>query len=365
MRLKIPALVGTAVGLAGAITAAGVAYERKQITQQRARINPAEAASFGNLPSDRTVTVTAEDGVSLHVEEVGPLNAAVTVVFVHGFTLSLGSFHFQRLALAAEFGDAIRMVFYDQRSHGRSARSPAADCTLEQLGRDLGTVIEQRVPSGRIVLVGHSMGGMTVMTHAFQQPDQFGAAAEPAAAGRPARVSSVVLINTSSGQLATVTLGLPSFVARWRGPVLPVVLRRAAKNVHLVERGRAVGKDIAWVITQRLSFGPGEVDPAVLAYCTAMISATPVDVVADFYPTLMAHDGALGLMNLRDCQVLVIGAGHDALTPLSHSESIAAALPDAELVVVEDGGHLLMLEYPDTVTKPLLAWVAAALEPGR
>jgi pimeloyl-ACP methyl ester carboxylesterase len=143
---------------------------------------------------------------------------------------------------------------------------------------------------------------------------------------------------------------------------LPVVLRRAAKNVHLVERGRAVGKDIAWVITKRLSFGSQDVDPAVVEYCTTMVSATPVDVVSDFYPTLMAHDGALGLMNLRNCRVLVIGAGHDALTPLPHAEAIAAALPEAELVVVEDAGHLLMLEHPDAVSKPLAAMVAAAVE---
>jgi pimeloyl-ACP methyl ester carboxylesterase len=88
-------------------------------------------------------------------------------------------------------------------------------------------------------------------------------------------------------------------------------------------------------------------------------------VVSDFYPTLMAHDGALGLMNLRECRVLVVGAGHDALTPLSHSEAIAAALPDAELIVVEDGGHLLMLEHPDAVTKPLSALVGAEVEAAR
>ena len=40
-----------------------------------------------------------------------------TLVFVHGYALNLDCWHFQR----AHFRGRQRMVFYDQRSHGRSA----------------------------------------------------------------------------------------------------------------------------------------------------------------------------------------------------------------------------------------------------
>jgi pimeloyl-ACP methyl ester carboxylesterase len=142
--------------------------------------------------------------------------------------------------------------------------------------------------------------------------------------------------------------------------VLPVVLRRAAKNAQLVEKTRALGKDLAWVITKRLSFASPDVDPAVVAYSTNMISATPVDVVADFYETLMDHDGHLGLMNMIGCSVLVIGADHDALTPVAHAEAIALALPESELLIEADSGHLVMLEHPDRVNKPLIQLIEAA-----
>jgi pimeloyl-ACP methyl ester carboxylesterase len=59
--------------------------------------------------------------------------------------------------------------------------------------------------------------------------------------------------------------------------------------------------------------------------------------------------------------VVVIAADHDALTPLAHSEAIAAALPDAELITVPDSGHLLMLEHPDAVDGPLGQLVGSAL----
>jgi pimeloyl-ACP methyl ester carboxylesterase len=357
MKLKIPALIGGAVGVVTAAAAAGLVHEHRVVEGERARIDPRTAALLGALPVDRESRVRAEDGIELHVEEVGPLDAPLTVVFVHGFGLTLGSFHFQRLALSEHFGQDVRLVLYDQRSHGRSDRSAAVGCTIEQLGRDLGAVIDSVVPNGPIVLIGHSMGGMTVMALASQRPDLF---QRRLASAPQARIGSVGLINTSSGDLKTVTLGLPSFVARIRGPVLPVILRRAARSADLVERGRALGKDLAWVLTKRLSFG-SEVDPAVVAYCTNMIAATRVDVFAEFYPTLMAHDGTLGLMNLVDCSVLVLAADHDALTPLAHAETIAAALPFAELIVVADAGHLLMLEHPDEVDRPVLGLVGDAL----
>lgn len=363
---KVEALVGGSVGLLTAVAAAGLAQQRRSVDRDRAQVTPKSAADFGALPIDRQGIVHTEDGVDLHHEEVGPLDAGLTVVFVHGFALSLGTFHFQRLALREEFGDRVRMVFYDQRSHGRSAHSSSAGCTLEQTGRDLYSVLDQRVPTGPVVLVGHSMGGMTVMALADQHPELFSGTTRTSddigPTGDPARVRSVVLINTSSGELKTITLGLPNALARLRGPVLPVVLRRAAKSAALVERGRELGKDLAWLMTKRLSFASPDVDPAVVTYSTNLIAATPVTVVADFYPTLMAHDGRLGLRNLRHCPVLVIGSDHDALTPLTHSEQIARALPGATLIVAADSGHLLVLEHPDLVNKPLIAVVHSALD---
>ncbi|HJQ03190.1 MAG TPA: alpha/beta hydrolase [Jatrophihabitans sp.] len=355
MRLgKVPTLVGGAAGLLGAAAVAGIAQQRRTAVRERARIDPAVAAELRSPPVRATEvrTVRTEDGLALHTEQIGPVEAGLTVLFVHGFTLNLRSFHFQRQALSATFGDRVRQLYYDQRSHGRSADSPTEDCTIEQLGRDLYRVLDQLVPSGPIVLVGHSMGGMTVMALADQHPELF---------GRDGRVRAVALINTSSGDLRTATLGLPSALARLPAPVLPFVLRGAARNAALVERARALGRDLAWAVTKRLSFADPDVDPAVVEFAARMIEATPVNVVASFYPALIAHDGSEGVQNLADCSVLVIGADSDALTPVSHSERIAAQLPAAQLIITPNSGHLLMLEHPDLVNRPLLALVDSAL----
>ena len=65
-----------------------------------------------------------------------------------------------------------------------------------------------------------------------------------------------------------------------------------------------------------------------------MIAATRIEVVADFYPALASHDKLAALPVLEANEVLVLCGDHDLLTPLPHSERIAAALPDATLVVV-------------------------------
>ena len=103
--------------------------------------------------------VVADDGTRLHVEVDDVPGSPVTVVFVHGFTASLEEFQLQREALRGRF----RTVLYDQRGHGRSAWGDVRHATIDQLGRDLASVLDRHAPSGPVVLLGHSMGGMTIM----------------------------------------------------------------------------------------------------------------------------------------------------------------------------------------------------------
>ncbi|MGO4750271.1 alpha/beta fold hydrolase, partial [Streptomyces sp. 2MCAF27] len=51
---------------------------------------------------------------------------------------------------------------------------------------------------------------------------------------------------------------------------------------------------------------------------------------------------------------------HDLITPMEHSEAIAEVLPGASLVIVEEGGHLVMLEHPEEVNGHLIDLLAQA-----
>jgi len=57
------------------------------------------------------------------------------------------------------------------------------------------------------------------------------------------------------------------------------------------------------------------------------------------------------------CPTLVLCGRQDALTPLSGHEEMAAAIPNARLVVIENCGHLAPLERPDAVNAAMHAWL--------
>ncbi|HEY8481626.1 MAG TPA: alpha/beta hydrolase [Spirillospora sp.] len=326
--------LGIAGALAGAGVGAAVGVRRVVVGRVRLRPDPDADEPFGRLRG-REITVRADDGLPLHVE-VDDHDDDLTVVFCHGYTLNLHAWHYQRRDLRG----SVRMVFWDQRSHGRSGRSDPARATIEQTGDDLYAVLRATVRRNRpVVLVGHSMGGMSIMALADRHPELF-----------ERQVAGVVLINTSCGDLAEMTLGLPLVLAKIVRPLAPRTLRGLGRRAELVERARGLGSDLAFVVTRKMAFADKHVSPTVVDFLEQMIRGTPIDVIAEFYPALMAHDKVSCLGVLGNVPTLVFAAGADRLTPAEHARRIAEALPDAELVEVEDAGHVLPLEHPGVVT---------------
>jgi pimeloyl-ACP methyl ester carboxylesterase len=347
MNKKRVGLVGAAVGTAGAIgVGAVVAARRYAVGRERLRPDPDRDEPLGELRG-RPQTVVATDGVPLHVEVNGPDDASLTVIFSHGYCMTQDSWHYQRRDLADEAD--VRMVFWDQRSHGRSGRSDLAHATIDQCGDDLLAVIEATTTPGRpLVLVGHSMGGMTIMALADRHPELFGD-----------RVVGVALVNTSSGGLAELTLGLPEAFGKVFRAAVPGVVRGIGKGGRLIDRGRRIGADVAFVITRRMAFADRTVSPSIVDFLERMIGSTPIEVIADFYPTLAAHDKLAALDVLRKVPAVIVVGDQDRLTPLAHGRAIAAALPEAELVEVS-GGHVVMLEHPQVVTDAIAGLVERA-----
>src|SRR5690348_14771479 len=111
---------GLAVGVAAAGAGIAIAAEKIAVGRLRLRPDPAADEPLGQLRG-RALTVLADDGVPLHAEVCGPDDAPVTIVFTHGYTLTQDCWHYQRTGLDG----AARLVFWDQRGHGRSGRLAA------------------------------------------------------------------------------------------------------------------------------------------------------------------------------------------------------------------------------------------------
>lgn len=280
-------------------------------------------------PPPGSRTVRTDDGVDLHVEVDGALDAPLTVVLSHGFTARLAEWELQRSALR----NRVRLVLWDQRGHGRSGWTPLSRATIDRTGQDLGEVLDAVVPAGPVVLAGHSMGGMSILALARQRPELFGD-----------RVVGVFLLATSAGGLVeTSVLGRVVKLVRWLG-LLPLYLRGLQLLAPVLERFRRRGSRFGQWFTRRLLFGRDDADPARVRLVQQLLEETPYPVVAAFYATFLDHDETAALEVLRRVPVTVVAATHDRLTPVGHGRRIAEVVGEgAELVVVPGAGHSVNL----------------------
>lgn len=334
-------------GLSAVGTVAGASAARS-ITRRVNIEDPYVGEDFELLDADRGCLVTTPDGVDLVVREVGPTDAPVTVVFAHGFCMNMGAFHFQRRELAAVWGDGVRMVFYDQRGHGKSDEAAPRSYTVEQLGRDLETVLAVMAPRGSVVLVGHSMGGMTVLSHARQFPNQYGA-----------HIVGAAIISSAAEGISRSPLG-----EILQNPALEAARFVTRYAPNLVHRGRGAVRSVLSPILQAASFGDSSVSPTVARYSEQMIHQTPVTTMVGFLHALGVHNETEGLPTLATIPTLIACGSADVLTTPEHSEEMAALLPKAELLIVGGAGHLVQLEQPDPIDHALVRLVQRA-SPGK
>lgn len=341
-------LVGLGVGLAAAGVAAAAGAAAGKANRDRVErlsvLTP--EGGFAHTP-DKELVVVADDGVPLHVELDEPDAGAArddnpTIVFSHGYTLSAASWVLQRKALAAA---GYRCVLWDQRSHGQSGVGSAESCNIDQLGRDLHRVVEEVTPDGPLVLVGHSMGGMTMMAMAEQFPETV-----------RERVVAAAFVATSAGGQNMVNLGFGQFVGRLIGRVGPRVLQGLGTRQQWLWGVRRFGRDVEDLIVDHYSFA-SPVSQATVRYTGDMIFGTPFSVMADFLPSINIHDKQAALEQFHGVETLVLNGMQDLLTPPAHSEAIVRLVPGAEHVVVEDAGHIIMLEHPQVVNEQLLELV--------
>ncbi|MEO5877314.1 MAG: alpha/beta hydrolase [Streptosporangiaceae bacterium] len=331
-------LAAAAVGLGAAgAGAAGIAAQRQAVRRLELRPDPHAGEPFGSLRGT-PVPVIADDGTKLYTEIDNDDRTDLAVVFCHGWTLTQDSWHFQRRALR----NLGRLVFWDQRGHGRSGSCDRSGYAVPTLAHDLRAVLEQTVPAGTpVILVGHSMGGMTIMRFADEYPDLIGT-----------RVVAAGLLCTSSGSLNEVTLGLPAALARLNHRVLPHGVRAAGAASQLLEKVRHLGRDASLLIEDYIAFGP-DASPAAVHFAEEMMGDTRMAALSDFFGSMIGHPEIATCTPLAGIETLIIAAENDALTPVEHSLTIATKCPQARLEVISTAGHMAMLERPSLVSDHL------------
>ncbi|EGD56480.1 alpha/beta hydrolase fold protein [Gordonia neofelifaecis NRRL B-59395] len=338
-------------GSLGAVTAGG-AFRRRRHRKVEGRVDPHVGVDFKAIYDDDMATVTADDGVSLAVRTVTTgapgddgrrkwgrtATPELTVVFVHGFTLRMASWHFQRFALAERWADRhIKMVFYDQRGHGASDPASAESSTMDQLGDDLAAVIRTMAPTGPVVLVGHSMGGMSIMSLARRHSRLF---------SHSGRIAGVALVSTAARGITEAGLG--------EGLNNPIVdaLRLSVRYVpRAVQAGRGITRRAVEPVLVAASFGHDFYSPSAGHAVESMIQNTSIATMVNFLHVLESHDEATALPVIAQVPTVVACGDEDRLTPLPNSLNMYGRLGrDSRMIIAEGCGHMLPMEEPDLVT---------------
>lgn len=232
------------------------------------------------------------------------------VVLVHG----AGASSLLWLRVLPALARTARVWAPDLPGHGKSEGAPARGIAQ---AREALRAFVLALRLERPVLVGHSMGGAVVLDYALAYPGE---------------TSGLVLCSTSAA------------------------LNVAPEILELVEhRFSSFHRFFA-----RVGFGPeASADPETAA--RDLLCAPQPVVLADFRACAI-FDVRARLPDLR-VPTLILCGDADRLTPLSHSQAMAAAIAGAVLEVVPGAGHMLPWEAPAPVAAAIGSFAARSRGP--
>jgi len=274
--------------------------------------------------------VASADGTQLNVEVHGP-SGAPTVVLIHGWTCRI-SFWAPVIRALRESVPEIRVVAYDQRGHGGSEIPGKGKYSVPILVEDLRAVLDATLADGeQAILVGHSMGGMTIMA----------AGGDASILGRTA---GVVLCSTGFANLPGSSTVVPG-LKRWRKA------NRAAHRFMLVS-ALPIGPitAITRAALKRTALGP-ESGRALQNANARIITACRPKPRAAWGRVLTQLDVSAQVGKL-DVPTSVVFGSSDRLTPAgAHAQAIVDALPRCDgLTTLHGLGHMTPMEAPDVIT---------------
>ncbi|WP_446225832.1 alpha/beta fold hydrolase [Nocardia sp. IBHARD005] len=297
---------------------------------------------------ERRVSVSTSDGVQLAVREYGRRYADLTVVLIHGHCLRTESWTDVRDALLRKHPGA-KVVCYDHRGHGDSAAASRQTYNIEQLGRDLHEVLDVVAPTGPVVLVGHSMGGMTVLTYVGQYRHEIGT-----------RIVGVGLIATAASGLADAGFG-----RLLRNPIISGFQAAVRRAPRLMQHAKVLACKVFAPVVRTAEFGDRKVSQRVLALAEAMHNATSIVTMASFLSAFKTFDRTAALATLSTIPTLILCGAADLMTPPSHSVAMAAAVDYADFVQIDGAGHSVIFEQPAQVAEAIARLVGRAARTDR
>ena len=289
--------------------------------------------------------VQAPDGSSLRVESFGDTRGP-TIILTHGWGLNSTAWWYTKKAL----GDRFRLITWDLPGLGLSKPPRDGKITIDRFAEALGAVV-QSSGSGPVVLVGHSIGGMTTQT--------FWRACTQSVKDQ---VAGVVLVDTThEDPIQTMWLSPLWRALRWPliEPMMWMTIALSPLMWLSSWQGYLSGSN--QLIMRLTGFGRfatrGQVDLTARLACKGS-------------PGIQAK-GNMAMLRWKATEVLptipvpmiVLTGSKDIVTLPSASRTIVSAARDARLVEVEGCGHMGFMEQAEAYDLEIARFADQVLRP--
>lgn len=253
------------------------------------------------------------NGVMLYYEDVGH---GPPLVLLHGFALSSEMWQPQRAALQVHF----RVITPDLRGMGRSS-VPAIGYSMDVYAADVAALLDH-LQLERVLLGGMSMGGYVVFAFLRRYRE---------------RVRGLILIDTQAH---------------------PDDDEMRAKRSALIDKVRVEGSSAIADTTKMFKQDTHTTQPELVERMATIMQATAVEGIVGALTAMIERPDATSDLQATNVPALVVVGRDDPLTPPVEAEAMQAALPDAELLVLDGAAHAANLEQPDVVNNAIRAWGA-------
>lgn len=232
------------------------------------------------------------------------------LIFVSAYGMTAAEWPKKMLSPLA---DRYRLVLYNHRGISGET-NPDVPFSIPQAAEDLHDLIAG-IGETTATIIGYSMGGMIALEHVIRYPDE---------------VDRLILLSTCCGGVEAV----PS--EEW------VREEMAGQPVSIEAYLDRAGRLLLTESFRRMHPDPSSWFPDV---------GEPVDaaVVREQFDALQRWRGVYPRLKEVQAKALVISGDRDLVTPPDNAGILAMAIPDAGAIIMEDGGHGVIFQYPEEV----------------
>lgn len=242
--------------------------------------------------------------MNINVEEYG---SGEPIIFIHGVGGSSQYWYFQREYLK----NSMKVVLIDLPGHGQSTGEGIK--TIEE-ARDMVRDILLAKGIEKAHIAGHSMGGGIAMSFAVAYPEL---------------LKSIILICTG---------------AKLR--VLPAILDGVLKDKEATVR----------MIMMDYAFSPKSPIKMRENGFKDMMKSSAQSIYQGF--SACDRFSAIGSLDKIALPALIVGAKDDLLTPPSYSEYLHKEINGSELIIIENAGHMVMIEQPSALNRAIEGFIS-------